>query len=137
MGTSRALPGAGLPAGYRVVFALAGAYNLAFAAWAVVSPLTLFGLASLEPPLPSPLLEATAVGVALFGFAYAYAALRPDRARPIIILGLLAKIFPPAAWLVFVGPRAWPMILANDVAWWLPFALYLRRTRPRQNQPRH
>jgi hypothetical protein len=68
--------------------------------------------------------------VGLYGLLYAYAALRLDRARPIIFVGLAGKILGPIGWSIAVHSGEWPartfpLIVFNDLVWWLPFALFL------------
>ena len=66
----------------------------------------------------------------LYGVAYAYAAWRLDRARPIIAIGLAGKILGPIGWFLAVGRaelpfRTFPLPVFNDLIWWLPFGLFL------------
>lgn len=68
--------------------------------------------------------------VGLYGALYAHAALRLDRARPIIFIGLAGKILGPVGWLIAIHSGEWPLrtfplIVFNDLVWWLPFALFL------------
>ncbi len=126
----------GLP--YRVVFWLAAAYNLAFAAWIGVWPRSPFALLRVEEPWLAALTRLLALPIAAFGFAYVYAALRPERARGLVAVGLLSKIAPPLAWAAAYLFGLWPartfvLVLFDDLVWWLPFSLFLlrfRRDRP-------
>ena len=58
--------------------------------------------------------------VAAYGVAYAIAALDPRRHWPIVLAGLLAKIFEP----VVLRRIGWVLFL-RDVIWWVPFTLIL------------
>ncbi|HEV2860026.1 MAG TPA: hypothetical protein VGX48_03400 [Pyrinomonadaceae bacterium] len=126
----------GLP--YRVVFWLAAAYNLAFAAWVGLWPRAPFALLRVGEPWPGALTRLLALPIAAFGFVYVYAALRPGRARVLVALGLLSKVGPPLVWLAAVLCGLWPartfvLVLFDDLVWWLPFSLFLlrfRRPRP-------
>jgi len=118
---------------YRTVFGLAAAYNLAFALWIIVRPGSIFTLFGMDEPQHTAFWRLLGLPIAAFGVAYGYAAFRPERARPVVALGLLAKIVPPLAWLGAVSYGAWPvstlpLILLNDIIWWLPFSLFLRQT---------
>jgi len=72
--------------------------------------------------------------VGLYGLLYAYAAFRLDRAFAIILVGLMGKIFGPIGWVMAVHSGEWPLrtfplVLFNDVIWWVPFALFLFQNR--------
>ena len=123
---------------YRVVFWLAAVYNLAFAAWIGLWPGAPFALLRVEEPWPGALTRLLALPIAAFGFVYVYAALRPERARFLVALGLLSKIAPPLAWLAAFALGLWPartfaLVLFDDLVWWLPFSLFLLRFQP--NRP--
>jgi peroxiredoxin len=70
--------------------------------------------------------------VGVYGIGYACAALHPIRHWPIVLVGLLGKIFGPIGYVygVAVGqtrPDAIATIAFNDLIWWVPFFLILRR----------
>src|SRR5207302_1840708 len=61
---------------------------------------------------------------------YAYAAWRIDRAFPFIAIGLAGKILGPIGWLIAVRShelpfRTFPLIVFDDLLWWLPFGMFL------------
>ena len=115
---------------YRTVFVLAALYNLAFGAWAVLAPRAFFDLFDLVPPLYPSIWGCLGMVVGVYSLAYAYAALRLERAFPFIAIGLLGKILGPIGWALCVRSGEWPwrtfaLVLFNDLVWWLPFALFL------------
>ena len=115
---------------YRLIFAAAAAYNIAFGLWAALTPLSFFALFQLAPPLYPSIWACLGMVVGLYGLGYAYAAARIERAAPFIAIGLLGKLLGPAGWVLAVSRGEWPnrtlaLILFNDVIWWLPFALFL------------
>ncbi|HEU4400789.1 MAG TPA: hypothetical protein VFT43_01665 [Candidatus Polarisedimenticolia bacterium] len=115
---------------YRLLFALAAVYNLAFAAWAIGWPRSFFGLLAIDPPRYPAIWQCLGMVVGVYGLGYAYAARRLDRAFPFIALGLLGKVLGPVGWVATVHSGEWPirtftLILFNDVVWWLPFGLFL------------
>jgi len=115
---------------YRAVLLLATLYNLAFGAWAGFWPQSFFTLFGLAPPLYPAIWRCLGMVVGLYGLAYGYAALRLDRAAPLVALGLLGKMLGPLGWLVTVASDEWPLrtfslIVFNDLIWWLPFSLFL------------
>jgi len=70
--------------------------------------------------------------VAVFGVGYAIAATNPLRHWPIVLVGLLGKVLGPIGFLhaALAGQLPWSfgwINLTNDLIWWLPFALILRR----------
>jgi hypothetical protein len=120
---------------YRLIFLLAAAYNLAFALWAGLRPLSFFDLLGMDPPRYPAIWACLGMVVGVYGLGYAYAALRLDRALPFIALGFLGKILGPIGWVATVASGEWPprtftLILFNDLVWWLPFALFLLDATP-------
>jgi hypothetical protein len=115
---------------YRLTFAAAAAYNLAFGAWAALFPQSFFGRFALRPPLYPAIWACLGMVVGVYGLGYAYAARHLDRAAPFIAIGLLGKLLGPVGWAMTVAAGEWPvrtvtLILFNDVVWWLPFSLFL------------
>ena len=115
----------------RLVLILAAIEAIGIAVGAVVFPQSLFGLYGQEPrPGFLALLQFIGAADALLGIAYAYSALRLDRARLFIAVGLLAKIAVPIGWQLAVAgsqltERTLTLIVFDDLVWWLPFGLFL------------
>jgi hypothetical protein len=115
---------------YRVVFALAALYNVGYGAWAALRPGSFFDLFGMPPPRYPEVWQCLGMVIGLYGLLYAHAARRPDQARPIVLVGLVGKILGPIGWALAVRDGAWPprtlpLIVFNDVVWWIPFALFL------------
>ena len=115
---------------YRLAFAAAALYNLAFGMWAALWPLAFFTIFRLEPPRYPAIWACLGMVIGLYGVGYGYAAWRLDRARPFIAIGLAGKLLGPAGWLLAVADGEWPirtlsLIIFNDVIWWMPFGLFL------------
>jgi hypothetical protein len=115
---------------YRLFFALAAAYNVTFAAWAILWPGSFFDLCAMEAPRYPAIWQCLGMVVGVYGLGYAYAAWRLDRAFPFIALGLLGKVLGPIGWAATVRAGEWPartftLILFDDIVWWLPFGLFL------------
>jgi small multidrug resistance pump len=127
---------------YRLVFGLAAIYNIAFGLWASLRPQLFFNLLEIAPPNYPGLWQCLGMVLGLYGVLYAYAVWRLDLARPIIGIGLAGKILGPIGWLNVVGSGEWPartftLIAFDDLAWWLPFALFLLEgTRAGEKIPR-
>lgn len=115
---------------YRLIFAAAAAYNLAFGLWAGLWPRDFFSRCAMAPPTYPSIWACLGMVIGLYGLGYGYAAWRLERAAPFIAIGLLGKLLGPAGWLLAVGHGEWPvrtvtLILFDDVIWWLPFGLFL------------
>jgi small multidrug resistance pump len=68
--------------------------------------------------------------VGVYGIGYACAASDPLRHWPIVLVGLLGKLFGPLGFLMAVlkGELPWrfgALLLTNDLIWWVPFGLIL------------
>jgi len=120
---------------YRLIFAAAAAYNVAFGVWAAVWPLSFFTRFDLvEPRYPS-IWACLGMVIGLYGAGYAYAARHLDRAAPFVAIGLAGKLLGPVGWVVTVSSGEWPvrtvtLIVFNDVIWWVPFGLFLLEGTP-------
>lgn len=115
---------------YRIVFGLAALYNLGFGLWAGFAPGSFFDLFELGSPNYPALWRCIGMLVGTYALAYGYAAWRPERAAPLIAVGLLGKVLGPLGWIATVYSGEWPvrtfpLVLFNDIVWWLPFALFL------------
>ena len=115
---------------YRLIFAAAAVYNVAFGLWAAVRPLSFFELFDLKPPAYPAIWACLGMVIGLYGLGYGYAARRLNRAAPFIAIGLIGKLIGPAGWILTVTSGEWPvrtltLILFNDAIWWLPFSLFL------------
>lgn len=112
----------------------AGIYNLAWGAVTVLFPAWLFLLTGLEEPRYPFIWQCVGMIVGVYGVGYLAAASDPLRHWPIVLVGLLGKIFGP---LGYVGglirgdvPLAFGVTLpTNDLLWWIPFAMILLAAR--------
>ena len=118
------------------VLLIAGAYNLLWGAWAIFFPTLSFELSGLNTPgkpLDYPQLwQCIGMIVGVYGIGYAAAALDPVRHWPVVLVGFLGKLFGPLGYAYGVAtgqtrPDAIATILFNDIIWWVPFFLILRR----------
>ena len=116
----------------------AGAYNLLWGGLTVLWPDWLFSLTGLEPPRYPFIWQCVGMIVGVYGIGYLAAARDPLRHWPIVLVGLLGKIFGPLGYLggILQGtvPAAFGVTLpTNDLIWWVPFAMILWHA-GRQNQ---
>lgn len=119
------------PRWMRGVLLAAAAYNVAWGASCVLLPGWLFAVLGIAPPNYPSLWQCIGMIVGVYGIGYAAAARDPYRHWPIVLVGLLGKVFGPIGFLQAAGSGElpWAMgwtILANDLVWWLPFAAILR-----------
>jgi hypothetical protein len=115
---------------HQAVFALAGAYNLAWGAYAAIDPQWLFRYAGM-PPLNHPAIFAClGMVVGVYGLLYWQVAREPERGFAIAAVGLLGKVLGPIGLVQLIASGAWPMksavlCVTNDFIWWIPFAIFL------------
>ncbi|MFY9615482.1 MAG: hypothetical protein WAT58_08810, partial [Candidatus Dormiibacterota bacterium] len=116
---------------YRLCFLLAALYNGAFGIWAGLFPNAFFDLLQVPRINYTSVWQVLGMVLGLYGLGYAYAALRLDRAAPFIAIGLLGKVIGPVGWIFTVvmtqqlPVRTLPLVIFNDIVWWLPFGLFL------------
>ncbi len=115
----------------RLTLRLAAAYNLIWGALVIAMPGLMFQLAGIEPPRYPQIWQCVGMIVGVYGIGYAIAATDPLRHWPIVLVGLLGKIFGPLgfAYALLTGalpPAFGATILTNDLVWIVPFALILR-----------
>ena len=111
----------------------AGLYNLLWGAAVILlpdEPLRLFGV---EPLVGTgrAIWQCLGMVIGVYGIGYLAASLDPLRHWPIVLVGLLGKVFGPIgfAWCASRGEIDWRFgltIPTNDLLWWIPFALILR-----------
>lgn len=110
---------------------LAAIYNVAWGGWVVLFPLAAFHGLGMPPPNYPFLWQCVGMIVGVYGVGYACAAPHPSRHWPIVLVGLLGKVFGPLGFLTgaFRGELPWRfglLLVTNDLLWWIPFALILR-----------
>lgn len=108
----------------------AGIYNLAWGGLTVLAPWWLFSLTGMEQPRYPFIWQCVGMIVGVYGIGYLAAASDPLRHWPIVLVGLLGKIFGPIGYLggVLQGevPPAFGVTLpTNDLLWWVPFTMIL------------
>jgi hypothetical protein len=115
---------------HRVMFAMAGTYNIVWGLWSAADPQWLFrftGMASSNQPA---LFACLGMMVGLYGILYLDIARAPEHGWLVAAVGFTGKVLGPTGmtWLIWNG--TWPasafvLCLTNDVIWWIPFGLYL------------
>lgn len=112
----------------RTTLVLAGIYNLAWGALVVLAPRATLEWLGLEvrTTLEEQLWGCIGMFVAVWGLGYLAAARDPLRHWPIVLVGLLGKVFGPIGFALAVAQDALPpsmgkTLLTNDLVWWIPF----------------
>ncbi len=112
----------------------AGIYNLLWGGIVVLAPRFLFDMAGLTTWTESPGLlsiwQCLGMVIGVYGVGYLAASSDPLRHWPIVLVGLLGKIFGPIGfvWSASRGEIPWSFgltILTNDLPWWIPFGTIL------------
>jgi len=113
-----------------LVLLLAGLYNAIWGAFVILAPNKLFEWSDIANPNYPELWQCIGMIVGVYGIGYLIASLNPLRYWPIVLVGLLGKVFGPIGFIyalyrgVFPPSFGWT-ILTNDLIWWLPFILIL------------
>ncbi len=108
----------------------AGVYNLIWGAAVILFPLAFFRLADLPEPTYPSIWQCVGMIVGVYGVGYLVAARDPNRHWPIVLVGLLGKIFGPIGFVITAtrGELPWSFgwtIIFNDLIWWAPFGVLL------------
>lgn len=115
---------------HRIVFCLAGVYNIAWGLYSVYDPQWLFRYAGMSPQNYPQIFACLGMVVGLYGIIYLEIARVPERGWLLAAVGLLGKALGPVGLAPLIWSGQWPratliLCLTNDLIWWIPFALYL------------
>jgi len=125
----------------RTTLRAAGIYNVSWGALAILFPHHFFSLFGLASPAYPELWQCIGMIVGVYGVGYWIAARNPLAHWPIVLVGLLGKIFGPIGFAQALIIGRFPLrfgvnILFNDLIWWIPFGLILWRARLQHNAVR-
>ena len=132
---------------YRIIFFLAGAYNIVVGLWAALAPRALFDVLDLGAPSHPGIWACLGMVIGLYGLIYLQVAFTDpkrrssavviagrrveyDFTRLLIGIGLAGKILGPIGFILAVQNGELPLrmislIVLDDLIWWVPFAMYL------------
>jgi hypothetical protein len=115
---------------HRIIFLLAGVYNIGWGLFVALNPNWLFRFAGMEPINYPDVFACLGMVVGLYGIVYLEIARKPERGFLPAAVGLIGKILGPVGLLTLIAQGAWKpativMCLTNDFVWWIPFGLYL------------
>lgn len=119
------------PAWARNWLVAAGIYNLVWGGFIIALPNLLFDLVGAERINYPEIWQCVGMIVGVYGIGYLIAAGDSRTHWPIVLVGLLGKIFGPlgfayALWNGTFPPLFGLTILTNDLLWWIPFVMMLR-----------
>lgn len=112
----------------------AAIYNLVWGAWVVLFPYQFFDWVGMDRPTHISIWQCVGMIVGVYGIGYAIAATDPLRHWPIVLVGLLGKIFGPIGYVDGalirgeLDPAFGWTIPTNDLIWWWPFSAILWAT---------
>jgi len=98
--------------------------------WVVMFPNSFFDLIQIQRPLYPQIWQCVGMIVGVYGIGYFIASNDPRRHWPIVLVGLMGKVFGPIGFMLSDGlPTSFGMLLVfNDLMWWIPFAWILYET---------
>ncbi len=107
----------------------AGVYNLLWGSAVVLLPDLPFSMAGMTPleGTGRAIWQCLGMVIGVYGIGYIAASTAPAVHWPIVLVGLLGKVFGPIGfvWTASRGDIPWSFgwtILTNDLVWWVPFA---------------
>ena len=132
---------------FRIIFILAGAYNIAVGLWAALAPRSLFDWMELGAPSHPGIWACLGMVIGLYGLIYLQVAFTDSRHRSSVVvlagrrfeydftrfligIGLVGKILGPIGFVLAVHNGELPLrmislVALDDLIWWVPFILYL------------
>jgi small multidrug resistance pump len=110
----------------------AGIYNILWGGFVIFFPNMLFQIGNMDVPLYPMIWQSVGMIVGVYGVGYLIAASNIYQHWPIVLVGFLGKIFGPIGFLFHVLSGSLPLIaglviIFNDLIWWIPFYLILRK----------
>lgn len=108
----------------------AGIYNIFWAVQAICWPTWVFQWAGMPAPTYPEIWQTLGLFIGVLGMGYLAAAAHPVRHWPIVLAGLLSRIFEVVGLLFFASKHRLPwklcgLLAASDIVWWLPLGLVL------------
>ncbi len=108
----------------------AGIYNLLWGATTIAFPHFLFDVSGIDRLNYPEIWQCVGMIVGVYGIGYLIAAGDSRTHWPIVLVGLLGKVFGPIGFVVALLRGTFPplfglTILTNDLIWWIPFAMIL------------
>jgi len=111
---------------------IAAIYNLLWGGWVVLFPDHFFSLTGMEPLNHTMIWQGMGMVIGVYGLGYWWASYDPIRHWPVVAVGFLGKILGPLGFIFNYANGAVPgefayTLITNDLVWWVPFFLMLRK----------
>lgn len=115
---------------HRIIFTLAGIYNILWGIFVSINPNWLFRFAGMPEQNYPEIFACLGMVVGLYGVVYLEIARRPERGFLLALVGFTGKILGPVGAIYYVYIGKWTfaaliMNVTNDFVWLIPFAIYL------------
>ncbi len=120
---------------HRAAFLAAGTYNIAWGTLSALHPQWFFRAAGMAPLNHPEIFACLGMVLGLYGVLYLEVARAPEKGWLLAAIGFVGKVLGPIGAVVLIARGIWPArffwhCVANDLVWWIPFALYLRDAWP-------
>jgi hypothetical protein len=115
---------------HRIVFCVAGTYNIIWGLYSVWDPQWLFRYSGMPLQNYPQIFACLGMVIGLYGLLYLEVARVPERGWLLAAIGLTGKVLGPIGLGQLIWSGQWPLStillsLTNDLIWWIPFSLYL------------
>jgi len=115
---------------HRVVFVVAGVYNICWGLFSAVDPQWLFRFAGMPLDNHPQIFACLGMVVGLYGIVYFEVARAPERGWVLAAVGFVGKVLGPIGLAQIILSHTWPvstivLSLTNDLIWLPFFGLYL------------
>jgi hypothetical protein len=115
-----------------ITLRLAAIYNIIWGIWVIAFPQHFFSLAGMDAINHPMVWQGMGMVIGVYGLGYWWASYNPYKHWPIVAVGFLGKIFGPIGFLFNYLRGDAPMtfgytIITNDLMWWIPFFLILKK----------
>lgn len=113
------------------VLVIAAIYNIVWGAFVILFPNLFFDMLSMDRPRYPEIWQCVGMIVGVYGVGYYAAAKAPSRHWPIVLVGLMGKVFGPIGFAKALYDGVFPLefgitIIFNDLIWWVPFFIILK-----------
>ena len=117
----------------KITLKLASLYNLCWGSWVIIRPNQFFMVVGMEPLNHPMVWQGMGMVIGIYGIGYWIASNDPIRHWPIVLVGLLGKLFGPIGFFMNYFQENVPFaffyaLVTNDFIWWIPFFYILKIT---------